>query len=1100
MAQGPDHEKFRRLWEDATKKYEDDANVELATHPLVECNDPDAVLDVLDGDLQKFKKYRRKKERFRNSLKPLLHIIGSLSETAGEVVGVVVPFAKAGFVALGVLVQAAENVSERYDRIKDLCERLCSMMERVRVYSSSTRLPNSLREVVIRMLAHLLSIFALMRKEMQRSRIVSYLRVLIRLPDVEDALKIMDNLVKEEQSMGVANIVVFAGEILDHVHEDERQKLATSVRSWLKAPDAQTDHNTARSRHTDNTGSWLVRSDQYESWKSTSSSFFWISGKPGAGKTILCSTIIKDISVSGNVLGYFYFYNGDPEKQTLRGMLSSIIFQLDEQLHGDQSPLLTLYKELNNGSHQPSIPQLSTCLERLIIALSPQPIFIVLDALDECSSPHELAPILRDFCRWGEGCVHVLVTSRPEDAVINVLHPLATCKLPLSSVLQHDISVHLDDVVSKADPFYSWEEVHWKRARDYLVEHSDGMFRWVTCQVDELRECLVQDLEATLEDLPATLDATYERILSRIHGPKILHARRLFNWLAFSFRPLKVEELVQVLAIKSTEDANATFESPFKSDDPMQAITLVCRSLVQITPDGTVQFAHFTVKEFLMSNRIRSASVAMFWIEAETAHAIIAASCLAYLLWAGHRDTICGQEESLKEYSVQYAVHAQFGRVAEAVHGMLASLFQDDCARSFWVWNIPEDPSDWMPDEEDYDLEGTPLYWAANFGFINLVQMLLNHGANVDAKGGKYGTPFRAAFIHDHAAAAWLLLEHHPAADVDLYAPHPRYGTMLQEASYRGCVEMVKLLVEKGADVNVEGNGYGTALHIAAFSGQLQVVQFLFEREASVNAQRGRHIQRRTGANVPTESDWTGLQAAALGGCLDVVQYLLDSGVDVNARGADPECPPALPAALYGGHANIAQLLLERGVDVNAQGGGYPTALQSALYGGHNDIARSILEQEADVNAQGEDSEYPTALQSALYGGSADIAWTLLDRGADVNAQGGGYPSALQYAISGGYMDIEKHLLENGAVNIQGTEDGMMVCSSELLQDDGARKKRPRGHMEFRNNRLTFPGPYPIESSVAGCGGDSSRIGGAGGAAESGGRGGRSGRGRHRRK
>ncbi|KAJ7867895.1 hypothetical protein B0H14DRAFT_3441530 [Mycena olivaceomarginata] len=449
-----------------------------------------------------------------------------------------------------------------------------------------------------------------------------------------------------------------------------RRHLVSSVRSWLKAPDARMNHNTARSLHDGDTGSWLVRSFEYKSWKSTSSSLFWVNGKPGAGKTIICSTVIEDIlAIPGDVLAYFYFYYGEADKQSLRGMLSSIISQLEEKLLDAPSPLLTLYQKLGSGAHQPSIPELTACLKSLIITLSARPIFIVLDALDECSKPDELAPVLCDLLQWAEGRLHVFVTSRPEDAVVKVLRPLMTCELDLSSVIQYDISLYLGRIMSKEHPFRSWKQVHRDCVLKHLLKHSGGMFRWVICQLDDLRKCLLRDLQITLNNLPTTLDATYERILSRIHATNKPHARRLFNWLAFSFRPLHVEELAQVLAIDFTDDASATYEEDYVEPDPREAISRVCLSLVHITPDGIVQFTHFSVKEFFMSERIQSIpSVSLFWIEAQMAHTIIAASCLAYLLWVGSMDNVPNNMDKIKiqyplaQYSVRYAVHAQFNR------------------------------------------------------------------------------------------------------------------------------------------------------------------------------------------------------------------------------------------------------------------------------------------------------------------------------------------------------------------------------------------------------------------------------------------------------
>jgi hypothetical protein len=181
------------------------------------------------------------------------------------------------------------------------------------------------------------------------------------------------------------------------------------------------------------------------------------------------------LTVSGGVLAYFYFYYGEADRQSLRGMLSSIISQLEEQLLNNPSPLLMLYHKTGSGAHEPSIQALTTCLESLIIALSAHPIFIVLDALDECSELKKLVPILRNLLQSAESCVHVFVTSRPEDVVIKMLRPLATCELDLSSVIKGDISLHLSRVLSEEDPFQSWKPVHRDLVLNHLLKYSDGM-------------------------------------------------------------------------------------------------------------------------------------------------------------------------------------------------------------------------------------------------------------------------------------------------------------------------------------------------------------------------------------------------------------------------------------------------------------------------------------------------------------------------------------------------------------------------------------------------------------------------------------------------
>ena len=132
-------------------------------------------------------------------------------------------------------------------------------------------------------------------------------------------------------------------------------------------------------------------------------------------------------------------------------------------------------------------------------------------------------------------------------------------------------------------------------------------FRWVFCQLEILRHCFPPSVRRILAELPETLDATYERILQEIPKTKRVYTRRLLQCLTVATRPLKVEELAEVLAI----DFDAAGGIPklnegFRWADQEQAVLSACSSLVAIVEDGKsrrVQFSHFSVKEFLTSDR-----------------------------------------------------------------------------------------------------------------------------------------------------------------------------------------------------------------------------------------------------------------------------------------------------------------------------------------------------------------------------------------------------------------------------------------------------------------------------------------------------------------
>jgi hypothetical protein len=130
-------------------------------------------------------------------------------------------------------------------------------------------------------------------------------------------------------------------------------------------------------------------------------------------------------------------------------------------------------------------------------------------------------------------------------------------------------------------------------------------------------------------------------------------------------------------------------------------------------------------------------------------------------------------------------------------------------------------------------------------------------------------------------------------------------ATPLYYASLAGLGHTVKSLVEKGADVNVQGGHYGTALQAASAGGHSQVVERLLQEGADVNAQGG--------------SYGTALLAASAGGYDQIVERLLKEGADVNTPGGLHGT--ALQTASFRGHSQIVERLLNEGADINAQGG-----------------------------------------------------------------------------------------------------------------------------------------------------------------------------------
>jgi hypothetical protein len=143
-----------------------------------------------------------------------------------------------------------------------------------------------------------------------------------------------------------------------------------------------------------------------------------------------------------------------------------------------------------------------------------------------------------------------------------------------------------------------------------------------------------------------------------------------------SIRPLRVEELAEILAIQFDEEALPTFNTAWRPENAEEAVMSVCSSLIAIVDRGghqVVQFSHFSVKEYLTSERLKAADegLSYYHILPESAHTILAHISLSVLLQLDDkidRDTIC--HFPLAPYAARHWVeHAKFNGVSSHIQG-----------------------------------------------------------------------------------------------------------------------------------------------------------------------------------------------------------------------------------------------------------------------------------------------------------------------------------------------------------------------------------------------------------------------------------------------
>ncbi|KAI9687702.1 MAG: hypothetical protein M1822_001781 [Bathelium mastoideum] len=829
------------------------------------------------------------------------------------------------------------------------------------------------------------------------------------------------------------------------------------IRQWLSAPDPSPNYHKALKLRQAGTGLWFRNSDQFTEWTTSPSSLIWLYGIPGCGKTILSSTIIKTVEQQcendlGKVAAYFYFDFTDPQKQQSELMIKSLVTQLSHQCIKIPTALDTLFSSCGRGQSQPSAEALLNVLQQMCGAFPAT--YIVLDALDECDDRDELMTTIKTLFEWRLDGLHLLVTSRQERDIEVPLKCLVheSSIIPLQNdIVDEDIQRYVRHRLTVDTKLEKWQKDAEIRTEIEvaLKNGAHGMFRWAVCQLDTLGKCVNRArLRRAIKELPSTLDKTYERILCAIDEEHSTYALRILQWLAFSARPLLLEEIAEVVAIDPR--CHPVLDRDEILEDPLDALR-ICSSLVVVStindeesrvasksqrPREILVLVHYSVKEYLTSERILRSSARAYTLQEIDSNTTIANCCIGYLLQfqsadSFYEDTITTHK--LAQYSAEFWISHTRSSNKVVTQKLIMDLFShQDGPYLNWI-RIYDLDTPWKRADASKQAAtvASPLYYASLMGLTETVCWLVCEvGADLNAQGGRYGNALQAASIRGLEVVVRLLLDR--GADVNAQGGY--YSNALQAASDRGHEAVVKLLLDRGADVNAQGGYYSYTLQAASDSGHKAVVKLLLDRGADVNAQGGYYsnalqaasnrgheavvkLLLDSGADVNAQGGYYGnaLQAASDRGHEAVVKLLLDRGADVNADTQGGLYGSALQAASSGGWEGVVKLLLDRGADVNAQGGYYGNALQAVSIEGHEGVVKLLLDRGADVNADTQGRSYGSALQAASYGGHEAVVRLLLDRGADVNIQGGYYGNALHAASSGGREGVVKLLLARGA-------------------------------------------------------------------------------------
>lgn len=927
-------------------------------------------------------------------------------------------------------------------------------------------------------------------------------------------------------------------------HMDERDRI--EMLEWISSIPFGSDHDGISEDRTPGTGEWLVQHRDFQSWESTSlSRFFWLQGSPGTGKTYLTSAVIDRVrdrvATKNEGFAFFYCRRGNDERRSQpQSVLQSFVRQLSTNTHSIESVQTKIRDAVKDARENGTNFCLQQCRELIMTSLNLYArSTLVIDALDECDpeSRDELTEALDWFVGHSQKPVRIFVSSRPDPSILGQWSSGPTIDIQASDN-RDDIRKYLDLEIDRVAKKVKALEKMKNEVMETLLERSQGMFQWAVLQIHQISvRCQSPgSIRNRLKTLPETLKETYDEVWAQINALEKQDrtlVTRAFFWTRAMCKPLTSDEMLAAIRVAPNGDMIPVDENL----DEDGLLSLCGRFLVIDSQQQVWRFSHLSVPEYLESEdhlplsqaHLHAARVSLsYFINKYEEHDMQDEPELddeeegepsalesddgfskhhpfhIYMrqCWMQHTQKLKGTEAAAEvtpllkaflgspgETSVQYKrwyrqatqdydrflfnsafdFYCQGRFDNEELRTLLDELDPEDVG-AFAMCRFSFDTilSDWW---EDANLDVSQvnkrghnlLAIAARAGSLPICRWLVNKGIDVNLRvqGFDHGSALVAAAAKGHTDVVKFLVEsgaevnmmlsdeegqfdnalaaaidsgslettkylvQKARADINLPLPRSTYGFALGEAANIRGIGMVKIILDAGADVNMQlkAKYEETALVIKIHNEELDAVQYLVKSaKADVSLPLGRHygnaleaaVSRRdltiakwlvneAGANVNIQST-SGIFGSPLASAcyheVEAVEFLVTAGADINAPLLVGKHGSALAVGCAIGGIGIVRYLLSAGADPNMHlmRGRFGSALAAAAYEAiDKELIQALVEGGADINAQLETGEFGCALAAAGVGGETgdiDVFPYLVEAGADINMK-------LKYGVFG---------------------------------------------------------------------------------------------------
>ncbi|KAI0887892.1 uncharacterized protein GGS22DRAFT_197834 [Annulohypoxylon maeteangense] len=427
-----------------------------------------------------------------------------------------------------------------------------------------------------------------------------------------------------------------------HRHDDDHE--FHLFLNWLAKKDYSMQQNDFIRRRQPGTGRWLLDSTKFREWVDTPTTTLFCPGMPGAGKTILTSIVVDELSrrfENDNDIGVAYIFCNfrQHDDQQAEDLLANLLKQL-QQFRPLPPSMKAFYQRYKNMNRKPCLNEISDALRSVMTTY--RRVFIIIDALDECQSSDRseekfLAEVLK---LKNNGTANVFVTSRLIPKIAAKFEGAISLEIRASD---DDVGRYIDGQITRLPGFVVRHDELRKEIKAGIVESVQGMFLLAQLHLDSLTgkrsPKAVRTALAKLSTGSEAYDYAYQSAMERIEGQgpdRRELAKQVLSWIIYAKRPLTTRELRYALAVEPWERQMDEENLPQVED-----MVSACAGLVTIDKESDIiRLVHYTTQEYFERTQER-------WFA--NAGSEITTACITYLSYDVFGSGPCVSRDELFE-------------------------------------------------------------------------------------------------------------------------------------------------------------------------------------------------------------------------------------------------------------------------------------------------------------------------------------------------------------------------------------------------------------------------------------------------------------------